>query len=412
MKVGGAHQWERKLSKTLGVTPKHLPRKTPCCASGAGDLPRLNALAAAVKAAAETARPDAGGTKLGPSSPMFAGKLRSFCIAGQPAVEVDRAKGPDGVYFGDVLIDEALWLQLEDRFATELRRFVDAAGKLGTDELPTSMEALKAFSARGMTKAKKAKEAAQAAEIDAKLAELTGLLEALQARGAAPESFVVYVAGPDAAGKSSTGGIVLEALEAAGFSTRRETFKAPTEAEKKQHWLARYDRGKPAKGEVVFWDRGPAGDAVYAPREPLEVIRMARDFTKLEKSMRSQGILPVKIELYADQEKQADTLGKRMARQTIARHIEQALTARGELTADKKAQLDDIAGRLDEADFRAIVSYPEVQEKFERFVGLTESVAPWVMVDATKRHGARLKIIDAFIEQLRDFADGQDCKAA
>ena len=55
---------------------------------------------------------------------------------------------------------------------------------------------------------------------------------------------------------------------------------------------------------------------------------MARDFTKLERSLRSQGTLPVKIELYADQEKQADTLGKRMARQTIARRIEQALTDR------------------------------------------------------------------------------------
>ena len=46
-------------------------------------------------------------------------------------------------------------------------------------------------------------------------------------KGNGPSRIIIYSDGPDAAGKSSTGAVVLGALEKAGYSTRTQIFKMP-----------------------------------------------------------------------------------------------------------------------------------------------------------------------------------------
>lgn len=339
--------------------------------------------------------------------------MRPFAIATELAIEVVHERGgkkTEGVYFGNVVIPKALWKNLQDRFELEIQRFVNASKAEGTDVLPDDMDELKAFIAAGQTEEKKAKETEQNAQIAAQLDKLTTQVETLAAQGKAPKGIAVYVAGPDGAGKSSTGAIVMDALEAAGYAPRGETFKAPTAAERKQHWLKRFMRGVPNKGEVVFWDRGPAGDSVYGGANDTKTKTMAKEFVGFEKNLADSGVLLVKIELYADRDKQADTFGKRLARKHIAQRLEARLVQRGELTPEKKADLATIAGKIDAADFIAFAKYEAVQDKFMRFVSQTDKNAPWIAVDATKRHAARLDIIDRFSNQLADFAD-RDAKS-
>jgi hypothetical protein len=73
---------------------------------------------------------------------------------------------------------------------------------------------------------------------------------------------------------------VVKALEDAGFASRIAVFKAPKGG---VHWLKRfYDEGYPEKNELVFWDRGPAGDGVYGGHSPRMLKAMHIEFNGFE----------------------------------------------------------------------------------------------------------------------------------
>jgi len=111
----------------------------------------------------------------------------------------------------------------------------------------------------------------------------------------------------------------------------------------------------------------------------------------------------LKIELYANREKQAETFGKRLGRQFVAQTIEKELADAGKLTQENKVTLDIIANKVDDDDFRAFVEYETIQSKFMSFANKTESASPWLVTDASKRHDARLKLIGDFENALEQF---------
>lgn len=312
---------------------------------------------------------------------------------------------------GPAVLSPATFAGIKARYEEDMAVFEAALAKAKGQTLPTDLAGLKALAALGQSTKKQKKEAARAAEVAQAQAQLTHRLEALAAKGAAPRGIIVYVEGPDGAGKSSTGAIVMKALEEAGYGPRGEVFKAPTEAERKQHWLKRFERGIPKQGEVVFWDRGPAGDAVYGKPSVGKRAVMAKELKSFERDLAEEGILLFKLELFASPEKQAETFGKRLARQAMAGHIRDTLAARGELDAKKRAGLEAIAGKIDGDDFRALEKYEEVQAGFLGFVEATEPNS-WHVVDATKRHAARLEIIDRFGDALEQFEASAKSKAA
>lgn len=339
--------------------------------------------------------------------------LRPFSIGGLPAAELavsapgkskkKKAKTRRGVFFQGVTFSEKHWTSLQDRYAEEISRFARAV-RADAGPLPEGFDALKTFLERGMRPAELAKRADRAAELEAGTDRIAAQLARMQADGTAPKGVVVYVAGPDAAGKSSTGGIVMSALEKAGFDLGTAVFKAPSAEERAQHWLARFERGVPAQGQAVFWDRGPAGDSVYGPADDARATEMGAEMSAFEADLRARGILMVKVELSADAEKQAATFGKRLARQHIAGKLEAALAAQDGLHEEAKAGLEEISGKLDRADFAAFTAFDEVQAKFLRFVDASSDVEPWLVIDATKRHAARLELIDGFAAALDRFA--------
>lgn len=311
-------------------------------------------------------------------------------LAGRTAVQID-VRGKEnkkqvehrGVVFGGVLMNQDCFDALVERFDREIAQFNDAVKRRGATELPTSLDALKTFVKEGQGEKAKVRDAEREAELEAELDGLTARIRRMRAAGTAPRGVVVYAAGPDAAGKSSTGAIVLDAFEAAGYAPRREVFKGPSKEEQKAPHL-RFRRGIPEDGEVVFWDRGPAGDVVYGGRDLAEV---AGHFKELEDELAERGILLIKLELFADRPKQAKTLGKRLARQYIADRIE---AVHPNLSPEVRAGLSDIRGRVDDDDFRAFARFPEVQAAYERFM---EASPGFIVVDASKRHPARLEIV-------------------
>jgi len=335
--------------------------------------------------------------------------LRPFAIGGLPAAELEVSRrGADeskrGVYFQGTVFKPKQWAAFQERYQTEVARFVRAV-RSGEAPLPDDLDELKAFLTLGMPAAERAKEAAQDAEIQASLDVLSARLRDMKAAGTAPRGVVVYVAGPDAAGKTSTGGIITRALEAAGYAGRSCSFKAPSAEERAQHWLKRFERGVPSDGEVVFWDRGPAGDSVYGPADDARAKVMGAEFDAFEADLRAQGILLVKVELSADPMKQAATFGKRLARQHIAARLESALAAQGLLAGEAQAGLLEVKGKLDTADFDAFERYEDVQARFLRFVDASGAAEPWMVIDASKRHAARLALLDGFGAALERFTD-------
>ncbi|MCA9553669.1 MAG: hypothetical protein KC933_26755, partial [Myxococcales bacterium] len=106
--------------------------------------------------------------------------LRPFAIGGLPAAELEVSRrGADeskrGVYFQGTVFKPKQWAAFQERYQTEVARFVRAV-RSGEAPLPDDLDELKAFLTLGMPAAERAKEAAQEAEIKASLDVLSARL--------------------------------------------------------------------------------------------------------------------------------------------------------------------------------------------------------------------------------------------
>lgn len=315
-------------------------------------------------------------------------------------LELDGPKGVDksGVAISGATLSEPLFKTMRDKYRDVVETFEAALDANGKKPLPTTFDALKTFIEGAKSEKAKAKDALEDAQVGAKIDALVAKLEDMKAQGDAPKKVIIYTDGPDGAGKSSTGAIVMQALSKVGYTADVAIFKAPTAEEREQHWLQRFkDKGVPNDEDVArFWDRGPAGDAVYGKKSPTDVKKMAKELLAFEKELAQEGVLLFKAHIFADPEKQAETFGKRLARQEAANVIEAKLKSQGKLTDATKDALDNIRNRIDGDDFRALTTFDDVQAGFLKFSKLTG----YNVVDATDRHAARLQIIDALQAQL------------
>jgi len=309
------------------------------------------------------------------------------------------------IAFSKSVVSIEQWQTMKTRFDKVVCEFEKAREKNPKSPLPTNLAELKDYLDKGLSKSAQTKDALKEAELQGMLDQLTARLKRLKEQSSGPKGVVVYVAGPDAAGKSSTGAIVIKALQAAGFDCRRESFKAPTADERKQHWLKRFERGVPADNQAVFWDRGPAGDTVYGDVSKPQIAVMGREFSEFEAKLRNDNILVMKIELFASLDKQADTFGKRLGRLFIAENIRAELQKAGQLTPEAEEGLNQIMTKVDDDDFRALANFEDIQASFLGFAEASSDTTPWAIIDATKRHKARLKIINKFSETLEKFVD-------
>lgn len=121
--------------------------------------------------------------------------------------------------------------------------------KTALDVPPTDLVALKRFIELGKPGKKQKKHVQQYQELQRLVARLSSHIRAqmLSASRAAeckaPHGVILYFEGLDCAGKSSTGKLVQEALQRAGYTVfDRRYNRPPTAAQKQEPWMNRFER--------------------------------------------------------------------------------------------------------------------------------------------------------------------------
>ncbi len=246
-------------------------------------------------------------------------------------------------------------------------------------------------------------------------------------QGTAPKGVIIYMEGLDCAGKSSTGGLIMEALESAGYDMSLVQYnRPPTEEDLRHPWMWRFkepsiknEDGKERKAALV-WDRGPAGDFVYGALCDLpqhEKQRRYYEFHKFEEKCTSEGILFLKLLFVTDRDSISSTLGKRLAHRRIVKDLHVWLDANS--IYHERDGLREIEDHIDPTDFIALNKYDGNLRAFYDFVLRTDYVGqnhmngngnvacdylPWLIINTSKRHLARLQIMASFERQLDQFS--------
>jgi hypothetical protein len=174
------------------------------------------------------------------------------------------------------------WAALKNRYTEELLSYNNACNIMGTprshidstklqhNEIaypPTNLETLKAFIRTGHTGRKRRKEKKRWKQVQASVQKIVNSVENYKKKGVAPNGVILYFDGLDCSGKSSTGGLICDALEKSGYTVSMVQYnRPPTEEEKKHPWMDRFatpyidTNHKKNTYAALVWDRGPAGD--------------------------------------------------------------------------------------------------------------------------------------------------------
>jgi polyphosphate kinase 2 (PPK2 family) len=351
------------------------------------------------------------------------------------------------------------------------RLMCSAKQKTGSSPIPpTDLMSLKQFLAMG----KKSKKIKQAAVCERELKELekqlTAIIKAKMAeidhhRGAvthdeeaggvsssssarlhtmAPPRIIFYFEGLDCVGKSSTGRLVLAALESAGYEVSLRQYNRPaTPAQQAQPWMDRFETpfsseagprdlgynregpgpdqlktagdqkgGEAANYQALVWDRGPAGDFVYGnlTQAPESVKQdRYREFLGFDERCMDQNILFCKLLFIADRDSIAKTLGKRLAHSQICKDLHKWLDSSVGRHIDREG-LDEIDLHIDPSDFVAFNSYHKNLHAFTNFARNTDLCPqskltnPWLVINTSERHPARVELLTMFSRELERFA--------
>jgi len=308
---------------------------------------------------------------------------------------------------------------------------------------PTDQPALKSFLQAGKMPKKLKKNDREFKELQRRVSNVAQRLKALmQNKGGCicPRGVILYFEGLDCSGKSSTGGLVQQALEQAGFEVEmRQHNRPPTKEQKSQPWMDRFEppdvseeisdieraeRGEQAALEVkqasgcvghrhkaMVWDRGPAGDFVYgdlSAASAKEKNSRYREFLEFDAECKRKNILFCKLMFVTNRDSIASTLGKRLAQRKMAQDLRTWLSAcRGADVSNEEhmlAGLDQITLHIDPTDFIAFNLYQKNLYKFINFALNTDTAAnPWIVVNTTDRYNARDQLLGVFQTQVNSF---------
>lgn len=256
-------------------------------------------------------------------------------------------------------------------------------------------------------------------------------------RSTAPPRIIFYFEGLDCVGKSSTGRLVLAALESAGYEVSLRQYNRPATPEQlAKPWMDRFktpfspeasrdDLGYQSPGrdgedeppkapnyQALVWDRGPAGDFVYGNlTHASESTKRERylEFLEFDERCMDQNILFCKLLFIADRDSIAKTLGKRLAHSQICKDLHNWLDSSVGRQIDREG-LSEIDSHIDPSDFVAFNSYHKNLEAFTTFAKNTDTrphaalTNPWLVINTSDRHPARVELLTMFSGELERFA--------
>jgi polyphosphate kinase 2 (PPK2 family) len=351
-----------------------------------------------------------------------------------------------GFSYSGAFFQSQEWAALKARYDRELLDYGNACRIAGTQVLspskrnpqqvrsaspPTDLLSLKNYIRSGRLTFKQWHDNAKWRQIQRQVDQMSKLVARYQRGDKAPKRVILYLEGLDCAGKSSTGGLICQALEQCGYTVMTAQHnRPPTPEQRKKTWM---DRGRfeypqdmygneddvPDFASVV-WDRGPAGDFVYGTLHELPMAQKLErysEFRRYDYGCRADGVLFLKCFFVTDRDSIAKTLGKRLAHKKIARELRTWLDANS--VAHVREGLEEIEMHIDPTDFVAFNKYEENLHKFSEFARNTDYVGnvsdhgedslagysnPWLVINTSDRHTARLNLMKAFCGRLHDFA--------
>jgi polyphosphate kinase 2 (PPK2 family) len=360
------------------------------------------------------------------------------------ATILDAALPPEasicGFTYSGAFFKSQEWAALTFRFNETLADYATACQRLATVRSlkgensirtpPTDVARLKKFIRSGHLPRKKRKDNKRWKEIAHEIKAISKLVAKYQKEGNAPKRVILYLEGLDCSAKSSTGGLVMRALEDCGYVVRTAQHnRPPTPEQCKKPWMDRnrfeypedvYEYGEDIpEYTALVWDRGPGGDFVYGKFSELtttQKMEKYEEFRMYDAVCRDKGVLFCKLLFVADKDSIASTLGKRLAHKRIARDLRTWLDANSFEHA--REGMDEIEAHIDPTDFVAFNNFKPNLSIFTDFARNTDNVGhvglqsdstigyhnPWNVVNTCKRHPARLALLKTFERQLKRFA--------
>jgi AMP-polyphosphate phosphotransferase len=206
---------------------------------------------------------------------------------------------------------------------------------------------------------------------------LNRLVRKAKAQG---RSCVLVFEGWDAAGKGGAIRRITGALDARDY--RIVPIAAPTEEERAQHYLWRFWRHLPRRGQVLIFDRSWYGrvmvERVEGFAQPDEWSRAYAEIRDFERQLVDFGYIVVKFFLHISPAEQLRRFKER----------EETPWKRFKITEE------DYRNRAKQSQYHAAVN-----EMFER-THCPE--APWTLVESNDKRYARVKILKTFCERLKE----------
>jgi AMP-polyphosphate phosphotransferase len=184
-------------------------------------------------------------------------------------------------------------------------------------------------------------------------------------------SVIFVFEGWDAAGKGGAIRRLVSAIDARFY--RVIPVSAPSDEEKRRHYLWRFWRHLPRAGRMVFFDRSWYGRVLVERVEqfasPPDWKRAYREINEFEEQLTSHGILLLKFWLHITPEEQLRRF-KRRARTPYKRH------------------------KLGQEDWRNRAQWPAYERAVEEMVARTDrATAPWHLIAADDKRYARIEIL-------------------
>lgn len=309
---------------------------------------------------------------------------------------------------------------------------------------PSDLLSLKAFLAEGKRPRTRKKNMREYRQLQAEVRKVANKLKKMMSSTksgdcTAPRGVILYFEGLDCAGKSSTGGLLEQALQNSGYDVGMRQYNRPPTAEQKlAPWMGRFEVPETSvmvavedgddedddgtrqflrncsehSHRALVWDRGPAGDFVYNPEfralSQEERHDKHREFMTFDKECFDKNILFLKLVFVTNRDSIAATLGKRLAQKKMARDLRTWLkSSRGGESGDGEVGfegLDAVEHHIDPTDFLAFNNYQTNLRIFTNFALNTDSREnPWVVVNTGDRYAARKHLLRAFRMKLDRF---------
>jgi PPK2 family polyphosphate:nucleotide phosphotransferase len=217
------------------------------------------------------------------------------------------------------------------------------------------------------------------AERSARFAELQEMLYA-NSREGDTRSVLVVLQGMDTAGK---GGMVKHVVGAANPQGVWYTaFGAPSEEERKHHYLWRIRRALPSAGQIGVFDRSHYEDVlvvrVHNLVPPEAWGKRYDEINKFEQKLIDSGATIVKVAMFVSLEEQKKRLMRRLDR-------------------------PDKYWKYNPADVDERLLWPKYQQAYQAVLDrCSTDYAPWYVVPCDKKWYSRLAVTELLIEALKD----------